>query len=184
MAIGYLVWEIVSLWINRKLAAEQTAAGIDMNAEEPAGGEGGGVGGSRLSTVLPLLLNVLKVVIFVIFALIGLAEIGVDTTPLLAGAGIVGLAIGFGAQKLVTDVVFRYFFSLSTMLSAPVSMWILAEQWVRLRTYQSAPCNSAIIAVQFTQFLTATLPKSPITAVIGLSPSSNLPCRLTQIPTW
>ncbi|MEL7467866.1 MAG: mechanosensitive ion channel domain-containing protein [Pseudomonadota bacterium] len=107
---GYLVWELVSLWINRKLAAEHTAAGIDMNSEEPGGGEGGGAGGSRMSTVLPLVLGVLKVAIAVLFALLALSNIGIDTTPLLAGAGIVGLAIGFGAQKLVTDVVSGIFF--------------------------------------------------------------------------
>ncbi|MEL6794939.1 MAG: mechanosensitive ion channel family protein, partial [Pseudomonadota bacterium] len=56
IAFGYLIWELVSLWINRKLAAEQTAAGFDLNEDEPGGGEGGGAGGSRLSTVLPLLL--------------------------------------------------------------------------------------------------------------------------------
>jgi len=110
IAVGYLVWELVSLWINRKLAAEQTAAGFDPAEDEPGGGEGGGAGGSRLSTVLPLLLGVLKVTIVVIFGLIALGDIGVDTTPLLAGAGIVGLAIGFGAQKLVTDVVSGIFF--------------------------------------------------------------------------
>ena len=46
----------------------------------------------------------------VLFLLLALSNIGVDTTPLLAGAGIVGLAIGFGAQKLVTDVVSGVFF--------------------------------------------------------------------------
>jgi small-conductance mechanosensitive channel len=45
-----------------------------------------------------------------VFLLLGLSNVGVDTTPLLAGAGIVGLAIGFGAQKLVTDVVSGIFF--------------------------------------------------------------------------
>lgn len=110
LAVGYLIWELVSLWINRKLAAEQTAAAIDVNEEEPGGGEGGGAGGSRLSTVLPLVLGVMKVAIAVMIALIALANIGIDTTPLLAGAGIVGLAIGFGAQKLVTDVVSGIFF--------------------------------------------------------------------------
>ena len=107
---GYLVWELVSLWINRKLAREQTEAGLDLTEEEPGGGEGGGAGSSRLSTVLPLLLGVLKVSIAVIFGLIALSNVGIDTTPLLAGAGIVGLAIGFGAQKLVTDVVSGVFF--------------------------------------------------------------------------
>lgn len=110
IAIGYLFWEVASLWINRKLAAEHTAAGIDMTAEEPGGGEGGGVGGSRLSTILPLLLGVMKVTIVAIFGLIALGNLGIDITPLLAGAGIVGLAVGFGAQKLVSDVVSGIFF--------------------------------------------------------------------------
>jgi small-conductance mechanosensitive channel len=109
MSIGYLLYEGVSLYINRQLAAEQTAAGYDPDEEE-AGGEGGGAGGSRLSTVLPLILLVSRSFIVVLFLLLGLSNIGVDTTPLLAGASIVGLAIGFGAQKLVTDVVSGVFF--------------------------------------------------------------------------
>ncbi len=110
LSIGYLIYEHVSLWINRKLAAEQTAAGVDPNEEEMGGGEGGGAGGSRLSTVLPLILATARVAIVVVFLLLALGNVGVDTTPLLAGAGIVGLAVGFGAQKLVTDVVSGVFF--------------------------------------------------------------------------
>ncbi|MHC4804529.1 MAG: mechanosensitive ion channel family protein [Planctomycetota bacterium] len=110
LAAGYLLWEVFSLWVNRKLAAEITAAATDATEEEPGGGEGGGAGGTRLSTVLPLLLGVAKVAFAVIFGLIALGQIGIDITPLLAGAGIVGLAIGFGAQKLVTDVVSGIFF--------------------------------------------------------------------------
>ncbi len=110
LVTGYLVWEVISLWINQKLAAEQTAAGIEVNEEEPGGGEGGGAGQSRLSTVLPLLLVVIKVALATIFGLIALGSLGIDITPLLAGAGIVGLAVGFGAQKLVADVVSGIFF--------------------------------------------------------------------------
>ncbi|MEP3919902.1 mechanosensitive ion channel family protein [Ascidiaceihabitans sp.] len=109
MSIGYLIYEVVSLYINRKLAAEQTASGFDPESQE-IGGDGGGAGGSRLSTVLPLILAVCQATIVVVFLLLGLSNVGVDTTPLLAGAGIVGLAIGFGAQKLVTDVVSGIFF--------------------------------------------------------------------------
>jgi small-conductance mechanosensitive channel len=108
LAVGYLIYEVVSLWINRKLAAEQTVGDVDPHQE--SGGEGGGAGGSRLSTVLPLVLAVARVSIVVVFVLLALGNVGVDTTPLLAGAGIVGLAIGFGAQKLVTDVVSGIFF--------------------------------------------------------------------------
>ena len=110
ISLGYLVYEVVSLVVNRKLAAEMTASGYDPENEEMGGGDGGGAGGSRLSTVLPLILGVSRAAIIVLFLLLGLSNIGVDTTPLLAGAGIVGLAIGFGAQKLVTDVVSGIFF--------------------------------------------------------------------------
>ncbi len=110
LTFGYLAWELVSLWINRKLAAEQTALAFDLSEDEPGGGEGGGAGGSRLSTVLPLLLGFLKAAIATIVALIALGNIGIDITPLLAGAGVVGLAVGFGAQKLVADVVSGIFF--------------------------------------------------------------------------
>ncbi len=110
LATGYLVWEVVTLLLNRKLAAEQTAEGFDLSADEPGGGEGGGQGGSRLSTVLPMVRFTLQVAIATMTILIALGNIGVDTTPLLAGAGIVGLAIGFGAQALVKDVVAGIFF--------------------------------------------------------------------------
>ena len=110
LSIGYILYEAVSLFINRKLAAEYTASGYNPDSEEIGGGDGGGAGGSRLSTVLPLILMVSRAAIVVIFLLLALGNIGVDTTPLLAGAGIVGLAIGFGAQKLVSDVVSGIFF--------------------------------------------------------------------------
>jgi moderate conductance mechanosensitive channel len=106
-AIGYIVYELVSLWINRRLAKEMTTA--DGNVGE-AGGDGGGAGGSRLATVLPLIRVTAQVAIAVIFGLVALGALGIDTTPLLAGAGILGLAIGFGAQKLVTDIVSGIFF--------------------------------------------------------------------------
>ena len=102
---GYLCWEVISLWINRKLAAEQTATESDASA-----GDEGGTGVSRLATILPLLLGTLKIAIGVIVALLVIGNFGIDITPLLAGAGIVGLAIGFGAQKLVADVVSGIFF--------------------------------------------------------------------------
>ncbi|MEX0339723.1 MAG: mechanosensitive ion channel family protein [Arenibacterium sp.] len=105
--VGYIVYEGTSLWINRRLAAEQTALGM---TQEDADAEMGGASGSRLSTVLPLMLVTTRSAVIVIFGLLAIGNLGVDITPLLAGAGILGLAIGFGAQKLVTDVVSGVFF--------------------------------------------------------------------------
>lgn len=105
-ATGYVVYELVSLWINRRLTRER---GTEVTADE-AGGEGGGAGGSRLATVLPLILMTAQATIATIFGLLAVGSLGIDITPLLAGAGILGLAIGFGAQKLVTDIVSGVFF--------------------------------------------------------------------------
>ncbi|WP_171211547.1 MULTISPECIES: mechanosensitive ion channel family protein [unclassified Ruegeria] len=107
IAVGYILNEAVSLWINRRLAKEQTAA--EQSPDEEAG-EGGGAGGSRLATVLPLLRVTAQVSIAVIFVLLALGALGINITPLLAGAGVLGLAIGFGAQKLVADIVGGIFF--------------------------------------------------------------------------
>lgn len=105
-ALGYVVYEIASLWINRRLAREMTKGGLGENVA----GEIGGASGSRLATVLPLVLVTVRIAIIVMFGLLALGSLGVDITPLLAGAGIIGIAIGFGAQKLVTDVVSGVFF--------------------------------------------------------------------------
>jgi small conductance mechanosensitive channel len=65
---------------------------------------------ARMRTLLPLARNVLLIVISVLASLVILSEIGIDIAPLLAGAGVVGLAVGFGAQSLVKDVIAGAFF--------------------------------------------------------------------------
>src|SRR5690606_13657595 len=60
---------------------------------------------ARMRTLLPLLRNAFLVLLVTVVTLIVLAELGLNIAPLLAGAGVVGLAIGFGAQTLVKDVI-------------------------------------------------------------------------------
>lgn len=105
-AVGYVVYELTSLWINRSLTRETST---ELTVDQAAG-EGGGAGGSRMATVLPLILMAAQIAIATIFGLLAVGSLGIDITPLLAGAGILGLAIGFGAQKLVTDIVSGVFF--------------------------------------------------------------------------
>ena len=90
IAVGVVFWELVSSVIERYLAR---------------GEEGEGKLSARAKTLLPLLRNALLVVISTIVGFIVLSEIGVNIGPLLAGAGVIGLAIGFGAQTLVKDVI-------------------------------------------------------------------------------
>jgi len=60
---------------------------------------------SRAKTLIPLLQSVSKYVIYFITGVIVLRELGIDTTAIIASAGVVGLAVGFGAQSLVKDVI-------------------------------------------------------------------------------
>ncbi len=107
-AIGYLAWELVTLWINKRLSNEQTTSEVLGEDVEPTLDQEHG--SSRLATVLPLIRIFAQVAIAVLTVLLALGQIGIDITPLLAGAGIVGLAIGFGAQTLVKDIVSGLFF--------------------------------------------------------------------------
>ncbi len=65
---------------------------------------------TRLLTLLPVVRNVLFVTILVMAVLMALSAVGVEIGPLLAGAGVVGLAIGFGAQTLVKDIFSGMFY--------------------------------------------------------------------------
>ena len=70
----------------------------------------------RVETLVRLLRQAVIVVIWVVAALVILREIGVDIAPILASAGIVGLAIGFGAQNLVRDVISGFFMILENQV--------------------------------------------------------------------
>lgn len=100
---GLLAWEIIRIRIDRKLKEEGGLPGDEME-------DGGGSGGSRSATLLMLLRKFILTVIVVIGSLVALSSLGVDIGPLIAGAGVIGLAIGFGAQTLVKDIISGVFF--------------------------------------------------------------------------
>lgn len=104
--LGYIAYYVFRIWIDQKIEEEQG----DAPEEGELGDEGGGSSASRLGTLLPLFRNTVLVVIFVAIGLIVLMEMGVNVGPLFAGAGIVGVAIGFGSQALVRDIFSGAFF--------------------------------------------------------------------------
>lgn len=59
----------------------------------------------RVRTLLSLFRNAFTILLSVIALMLTLSELGVDIAPLIAGAGVVGLAVGFGSQKLVQDII-------------------------------------------------------------------------------
>jgi small-conductance mechanosensitive channel len=101
--ICYVGWGLINAAIMRRMRQE-------MPKEEDEEQEEGGAGGSRIATLLLLLRKFMLVVIIVMAALIVLSSLGVNIGPLIAGAGVFGLAIGFGAQTLVRDIISGVFF--------------------------------------------------------------------------
>lgn len=58
---------------------------------------------TRVQTLLPIVRNIVMSVFALLFGLILLSEIGINVAPLIAGAGVIGVAVGFGAQSIVKD---------------------------------------------------------------------------------
>src|SRR5690606_8460342 len=72
---------------------------------------------ARARTLLPLFRTTVAVLLVVVVTLIVLSEMGVNIAPLLAGAGVIGLAVGFGSQALVKDVITGLFILIEDTLS-------------------------------------------------------------------
>ncbi len=95
LTIAAAIWEVVNAMLNRQL--ERYA----QTAQETRA--------TRLKTVLPIIRTVLRAAIIVIVTVTSLSQIGINVTPLLTGAGIMGAALAFGSQSLVKDFITGFF---------------------------------------------------------------------------
>jgi len=113
MALALLAWRIISGYIEKKLLEEEP----DEPVEEDQDSEwGSSVARGRAYTLLPMLRKFIGTVLAIMVILTVLSTIGIEIGPLLAGAGVVGLAVGFGAQKLVSDVFSGFFFKICKII--------------------------------------------------------------------
>ena len=78
---------------------------------------GTGEPSARAKTLLSLFRNALAIALITMTGMIVLAEIGINIGPLIAGAGVLGLAIGFGAQKLVQDIITGIFIQVENAMN-------------------------------------------------------------------
>ncbi|WP_446025131.1 mechanosensitive ion channel family protein [Billgrantia sp. Q4P2] len=90
--LAWLAWIFADTAIQRALISSARSRGRRVNQ-------------ARAQTITPMIRNVIFATIVIIAAIVGLANLGVNVTPLLAGAGVIGLAVGFGAQTLVQDLI-------------------------------------------------------------------------------
>ena len=107
VALGWIAYRAVCAFVERRLEDEGESPGAS-----PEPGDEGGAGASRAATLLPIFRWVMVAVIVSVAVMIVLSELGIDIAPLIAGAGVIGIAVGFGAQKLIQDVFSGAFFLL------------------------------------------------------------------------
>ncbi len=103
LLIAYVLYEIVMSMLERHMPVEEEVT-------EEFEGEVGGSGVTREETLAPLLRGSFIVLLAIVVVLTVLSSLGVQILPLIAGASIVGVAIGFGSQKLVQDIISGVFF--------------------------------------------------------------------------
>ena len=141
-----LFWELVNAGIERHLA------GLNRDMQFARAG--------RLRTLLPMLRASLLVAILLVVALTVLSELGVNIAPLLAGAGVVGIAVGFGSQKLVQDLITGLFLLLENAMQVGdvVTLGGLSGtvEALSIRTIRLRALDGAVHIVPFSAVTTVT----------------------------
>ena len=110
LVVAAVVWAMVERTIRRFVEREEAKARAEA-ADHAIDEDGlGGMVTSRFGTLLPLIRGFILSVLAAVTIMVVLSSMGLDIGPLLAGAGVVGIAIGFGAQALVRDIIAGVFF--------------------------------------------------------------------------
>lgn len=142
--IALLVWEGVNVSIERRLDRWTTSGDLARAA--------------RLRTLLPMLRTALFCVIALVVVLTGLSELGVNIGPLLAGASIFGVALGFGSQKLVQDFITGIFLLMENAMQ--VGDWVTLAgvsgtvEYLSIRTVRLRGSDGSLFTVPFSSVST------------------------------
>ena len=145
-ALAVAVWEAVNAGMDSHVARLQQQAQLARSA--------------RLRTLLPILRTLLLVVLLATFGLTALSEIGVNIAPLLAGAGILGVAIGFGSQKLVQDFITGIFLLVENAMQ--VGDWVTVAglsgsvENLSIRTMRLRAGDGSVHIIPFSSVSTVT----------------------------
>jgi small-conductance mechanosensitive channel len=142
--VALFVWEATNVTVERRLH-QWTKSGDLVRA-------------ARLRTLLPMLRSLLFVVIALVVVLTGLSEIGVNVGPLLAGASIFGVALGFGSQKLVQDFITGIFLLMENAMQ--VGDWVTLAgvsgtvEYLSIRTVRLRGGDGSLYTVPFSSVST------------------------------
>jgi moderate conductance mechanosensitive channel len=115
---------------------------------------------ARLHTLMPILRSMLLAVLAAVFGLTVLSEIGVNVAPLLAGAGILGVAIGFGSQKLVQDFITGIFLLLENTMQVGDNVTLAGlsgtVEMLSIRTMRLRAGDGSLHTIPFSSVTTVT----------------------------
>jgi small-conductance mechanosensitive channel len=142
--IALVVWEGANVAIERRLDRWTTSGDL--------------VRAARLRTLLPMLRSALFCVIALVVVLTGLSELGVNIGPLLAGASIFGVALGFGSQKLVQDFITGMFLLMENAMQ--VGDWVTLAgvsgtvEYLSIRTVRLRGSDGSLYTVPFSSVTT------------------------------
>lgn len=140
-----MIWELVSLKIEAYMIREREGV-----SERKAN--------QRMLTLLPLFNNVIRITLVLVAGMSVLSHIGINIAPLLAGAGVVGLAVGFGAQTLVRDVITGAFILMEGSIA--VGDWVEAGGYagsvehLTIRTLTLRDLAGAVFVIPFGEVTT------------------------------
>ncbi|KAG0186386.1 hypothetical protein DFQ28_007939 [Apophysomyces sp. BC1034] len=142
--VAVLIWELANVGAERRLE-RWTAAGDVIRA-------------ARLRTLLPMLRTTLLIAILMVVGFTALSQIGVNTGPLLAGASIFGVALGFGSQKLVQDFITGIFLLMENAMQ--VGDWVTVAgvsgsvEYLSIRTVRLRGSDGSLYTVPFSSVTT------------------------------
>jgi small-conductance mechanosensitive channel len=164
IGLAFAIWESANVAIQMHLETLRREAQVARSA--------------RLRTLLPLIRTTLAITVVVVAGLMVLSEIGVNIAPLLAGAGIVGVAIGFGSQKLVQDVITGVFLLLENTMQVGDIVKVgdqtgtvesLSVRTIRLRTE-----DGSVVVIPFSAVTTViNMTRDYSRAVIAINVGAN-----------
>ena len=104
LSLAFLIWRFIERAIEKRVKNVRVATDDEEEIVDQEGGS------TRLLTILQILRNFILILLLTIVSLIILSAVGIDIKPLLAGAGVIGLALGLGTQSLIKDIVSGMFF--------------------------------------------------------------------------
>ena len=146
LALALLIWESTNASIERYLNRL-------TRESQPARA-------ARLRTLLPMFRTTLLVALCLLAGLMILSEIGVNIAPLLAGAGVVGIAVGFGSQKLVQDVITGMFLLMENTMQVGDSVTLAGLtgtiEKLSVRTIRLRALDGSVHVIPFSSVTTVT----------------------------